>query len=95
MLARNLAQPEIKHYSQTWLGWRLPVFWITTLLFCLPLCLLSKFLADRNHVFVAMVAHLINIVAFLPIGAYFSLKWWIEKRPPGGSGDRHKTSPPP
>ena len=79
MLARNLAQTEIKHYSQTWLGWRLPVFWITALLFCLPLCLFSKFLADRDHVFVAVIAHLINIVAILPIGAYFSLKWWIEK----------------
>ena len=41
--------------------------------------LFSKFLADRDHVFVAVIVHLINIVAILPIGAYFSLKWWIEK----------------
>ena len=94
MLARNLAQTEIKHYSQTWLGWRLPVFWITALLFCLPLCLFSKFLADRDHVFVAVIAHLINIVAILPIGAYFSLKWWIEKRPPGGQAAATRRRPP-
>ena len=57
----------------------MPAFWITALLFCLPLSLLCKFLADRNHVFISLLLHLINIIAILPIGAYFCLKWWIEK----------------
>ena len=87
MLSRNLAQADIKLYSRIWLGWRMPVFWITALLFCLPLGLLSKFLADRNHLFAAMFAYLINVVAILPIGAYFSLKWWVEKKNrPGHDG---------
>ena len=89
MLARNLAQADIKLYSGIWLGWRMPFFWITALLFCLPLGLLSRFLADRNHVFAAMFAHLINVVAVLPIGAYFSFKWWVEKKNrPGHGGSR-------
>lgn len=47
------------------------------------------FLADGNHVFVAIIGHLFNVVAILPIGAYFSQIWWIEKenRPKDGGSD--------
>ena len=95
MLARNLAQADSPLFHKVWFSWRMPAFWITALLFCLPLCLFSKFLADRDHVFVAVIAHLINIVAILPIGAYFSLKWWIEKRPPGGQAAATRRRPLP
>ena len=79
ILARSLAQPDNKLYYKIWLSWRMPAFWITALLFCLPLSLFCKFLADRNHVFTSLILHAINIIAILPFGGYFGHKWWIEK----------------
>ena len=89
ILARNLAQADNQLYYKIWFSWRMPAFWITALLFCLPLSLLCKFLADRDHLFISILLHLLNIIAILPIGGYFGLKWWIEinNRPQqGGPG---------
>jgi len=97
ILARNLAQADNKLYYKIWFSWRMPAFWITALLFCLPLGILCKFLADRNHIFTSLVFHLINFIAILPFGAYFGLKWWIEKNnspPKKVQSTCHKVSGP-
>ena len=77
---RDIAKPDNALFYKLWFSWRLPAFWGTAMLFCLPLSLIAKAFADANHTAAALVVFVANISVVFPLGAYFASKWWIESK---------------